>query len=177
MEQIHYNTTNNGAEGNRTPVRKPIPCSSTIISCSFTFPPPYENKHPYGFSSFMLRPYTQSLIYVVSHKIDARFLMCECIKADSSIKLRMLNYLQRLILILPFNAPHADSFTSFMTPVETSTTPYWITATHSVVFIVTSLNVFVNYLRNIKTLEIFPKFKESSESILPELLWFPSGFR
>ena len=115
-----------GPEGNRTPVRKPIPCSSTIISCSFTFPPPYENKHPYGFSSFMLRPYTQSLIYVVSHKIDARFLMCECIKADSSIKLRMLNYLQRLILILPFHAPHADSFTSCMIPVETSTTPYWM---------------------------------------------------
>jgi len=42
----------------------------------------------------------------------------------------MLNYLQRLILILPFDAPHADSFTSCMIPVETSTTPYWPAVTH-----------------------------------------------
>ena len=41
----------------------------------------------------------------------------------------MLNYLQRLILILPFDAPHADSFTSCMIPVETSTTPYWFAVT------------------------------------------------
>ena len=55
------------------------------------------------------------------------------LRLTAAIKLRMLNYLQRLILILPFDAPHADSFTSCMTPVETSTTPYWITATHSVI--------------------------------------------
>jgi hypothetical protein len=46
------------------------------------------------------------------------------LRLTAAIRLRMLNYLQRLILILPFNAPHADSFTSFMIPVETSTTPY-----------------------------------------------------
>ena len=73
-----------GAEGNRTPVRKSIPCSSTIIAGYLTFPPPHENRHPCGFSSFMIRPYTQSLMYVVSHIVDARFLMCECTKADSS---------------------------------------------------------------------------------------------
>ena len=56
----------------------------------------------------------------------------------------MLNYLQRLILILPFNASHADSFTSCMTPVETSTTPYWITATHRWIFILALKNGIVN---------------------------------
>ena len=35
----------------------------------------------------------------------------------------MLNCLQRLYLILPFNPSHGDSFTSCMIPVETSTTP------------------------------------------------------
>ena len=73
-----------GAEGNRTPVRKPIPCSSTIIVCYLTFPLPHGNRHSCGFSSFMIRPCTQSLVHVVSHIVDARFLMCECTKADSS---------------------------------------------------------------------------------------------
>ena len=73
-----------GAEGNRTPVRKPIPCSSTIIVGYLTFPLPHGNRHSCGFSSFIIRPYTQSLMYVVSHIVDARFLMCECTKADSS---------------------------------------------------------------------------------------------
>ena len=79
-----YVLLKNGAEGNRTPVRKSIPCSSTIIAGYLTFPPPHENRHPCGFSSFMIRPYTQSLMYVVSHIVDARFVMCECTKADSS---------------------------------------------------------------------------------------------
>ena len=73
-----------GAEGNRTPVRKPIPCSSTIIVYYLTFPLPHGNRHSCGFSSFMIRPCTQSLVHVVSHIVDARFLMCECTKADSS---------------------------------------------------------------------------------------------
>ena len=29
-----------------TPVRKPIPCSSTIIVRSLTFPPHHGNEHP-----------------------------------------------------------------------------------------------------------------------------------
>ena len=45
------------------------------------------------------------------------------LRLTAAIKQRMLNYLQRLILILPFDASHADSFTSCMTPVETSTGP------------------------------------------------------
>ena len=56
----------NGPEGNRTPVRKPIPCSSTIIVYCLTFPPVNENRHPFPFSSFILHPHTQSFVYVVS---------------------------------------------------------------------------------------------------------------
>lgn len=73
----------NGAEGNRTPVRKPIPCSSTIIVLYLTFPPPSEKEHPDGFSSFMIRPHAQSFACVVSHIIDARVLKCGCSKSDS----------------------------------------------------------------------------------------------
>ena len=72
-----------GPEGNRTPVRKSIPCSSTIIVCYFSFPPPSENRHPDGFSSFILRPQAQSFACVVSRIVDARFFMCGCTKADS----------------------------------------------------------------------------------------------
>ena len=36
----------------------------------------------------------------------------------AAIKQRMLNYLQRLYLGLPFNPLHGDSFTSCMTPAD-----------------------------------------------------------
>ena len=55
-----WGTCLSGAEGNRTPVRKPIPCSSTIIVLYLTFPLPSEKGHPDGFSSFIIRPYAQS---------------------------------------------------------------------------------------------------------------------
>lgn len=75
---------NSGPGGNRTRVQTGIPCTSTIIVHSLTFPPPDGNEHPAGFSSFMIRPYTQSLIYVVSYIIDAWILRCRCPKSDSS---------------------------------------------------------------------------------------------
>ena len=73
-----------GPGGNRTRVQTGIPCTSTIIVHSLTFPLPDGNEHPAGFSSFMIRPYTQSLIYVVSYIIDAWVLMCRCTRSDSS---------------------------------------------------------------------------------------------
>lgn len=45
------------------------------------------------------------------------------LRLTAAIKQRLLNYLQRLYLGLPFNALHTDSFTSCMAPVETSTAP------------------------------------------------------
>ena len=41
----------------------------------------------------------------------------------AAIRQRMLNYLQRLYLDLWFDAPPADSFSSYRTPVETLTSP------------------------------------------------------
>ncbi|MBR4086116.1 MAG: hypothetical protein IKK33_17755, partial [Lachnospiraceae bacterium] len=41
----------------------------------------------------------------------------------TAIRQRLLNYLQRLILILPFDALHTTRFSSCKTPVETFTTP------------------------------------------------------
>lgn len=72
-----------GAEGNRTPVRKSIPCSSTIIVSYLTFPLPSGKKHSDGFSSFIIRPHVQSFTCVVSYIIDARVLKCRCLKSDS----------------------------------------------------------------------------------------------
>ena len=40
----------NGAEGSRTPVRKPIHCTSTSLANCLTFPPPDLNQHNSGFS-------------------------------------------------------------------------------------------------------------------------------
>lgn len=71
-----------GPGGNRTRVQKPIPCTSTIIVRSFTFPLPYGNEHPYGFSSFIIRLSTQSFADIVSHIVDARYLRCGSPGAD-----------------------------------------------------------------------------------------------
>ena len=122
LENQHFY---DGPEGNRTPVRKPIPCSSTIIVCSLTFPPSAGSRHPADFSSFILRPYRQSLLHVVSYIIDARFLTCRCAKADSCTRQRLLNCLQRLYLVFPLlrRTGAANGFHSCTTPVETSTTP------------------------------------------------------
>ena len=76
-------TTIYGPGGNRTRVQTGIPCTSTIIVHFFTFPPPDENEHPSGFSSFMIRPCTQSLMHVVSYIVDAWVLKCRCLKSDS----------------------------------------------------------------------------------------------
>ena len=71
-----------GLGGNRTRVQKPIPCTSTIIVRSFSFPLPHGNEHPCGFSSFMVRLAAQSFAVIVSHIVDARSLRCECPGAD-----------------------------------------------------------------------------------------------
>ena len=47
------------------------------------FPPVSGNRQPDTFSSFIIRPCTQSLMHVVSHIVDARILRCECPRADS----------------------------------------------------------------------------------------------
>nr|DAJ33909.1 MAG TPA: hypothetical protein [Caudoviricetes sp.] len=39
-----------GDEGSRTPVRKPIHCTSTSLANCLTFPPPDLNQHNSGFS-------------------------------------------------------------------------------------------------------------------------------
>ncbi len=72
-----------GADGSRTRVRNPIPCTSTSVVCCLTFPLPGESKHPPGFSSFMIRPHTQSFVCVVSYVVDARLLTHRYARADS----------------------------------------------------------------------------------------------
>lgn len=74
--------SDDGVDGSRTRVQKPIPCPSTSVVYSLTFPPRPGNKHPEHFSSFMLRPYAQSFAYVVSHMFEAGILRCECPRAD-----------------------------------------------------------------------------------------------
>ena len=110
--------TVSGLDGSRTRVRSTIPCPSTSVVCYLTFPLPIENKHPSGFSSFIIRPHAQSFACVVSHIVEAWVLMCECTRSDyCQIRQRMLNYyLQRLILIWPFNALPYDSLLQLHDP-------------------------------------------------------------
>ena len=70
-----------GPGGNRTRVQKPIPCTSTIIVRSFSFPLLHGNEHPCRFSSFILRLTAQSFADIVSHMFDTGFPMCECIRS------------------------------------------------------------------------------------------------
>ena len=74
--------TNSGLDGSRTRVRKPIPCPSTSVVYHLTFPLSPEDKHPDDFSSFMIRPHAQSFASVVSHRVEAGILKCECSRAD-----------------------------------------------------------------------------------------------
>lgn len=71
-----------GLDESRTRVRRLIPCPSTRVVYPLTFPPPPGDKHPDGFSSFMIRPLTQSFANVVSHIVEAWILMCECTRSD-----------------------------------------------------------------------------------------------
>jgi len=64
---IQKATIYSGLEGSRTPVQKPIPDSSTSVVCYLDFPQQPENKHSDYLSSFMIRTYTQSLVYAVSY--------------------------------------------------------------------------------------------------------------
>ena len=58
------------------------PFSSTIIVDCLTFPPVHENQHPCTFSSFMIRPASQSFDTVVSYMFEAWVLKCRCFKSD-----------------------------------------------------------------------------------------------
>jgi len=48
-------SSNGGAEGNRTPVRKQLGKNFSGCSLLFTFPYPGGNKHPTGLGSFIMR--------------------------------------------------------------------------------------------------------------------------
>ena len=55
---------------------------SPITVADLTFPPQYAHRQAYDLSSFIIHLPGQSLPDKVSHKVDARFPMCECIRAD-----------------------------------------------------------------------------------------------
>jgi len=88
-----------------------------------TFPPADGNQHPAAFSSFINLLPGQSLPDKVPYKFDAGIRGVGNMEPTAALRQRLLNLLQRLILILPFDALHTDSFSIFNRPVETSTTP------------------------------------------------------
>ena len=61
-----------GAEGNRTPVRKQLGKNFSGRSLLFTFPPPGGNKHPPGFSSFIMHGRRKALPAHVLHSNHTR---------------------------------------------------------------------------------------------------------
>ena len=71
-----------GPEGNRTPVQKPIPCPSTSVAYTLTFPLRTSHRQDARFSSFIIRPPVQSLAGVVSYMVEAWILMCRCTRSD-----------------------------------------------------------------------------------------------
>ena len=91
-----------------------------------TFPLPHGGGRPYGFSSFMLRPHIQSFMCVVSCLFDAGIRSDRYIRADGRrLKLQLTrNFRLRLCLSWDLTQSRSDSFSSFMIPVETSTTPF-----------------------------------------------------
>ena len=102
---------------------------SPITVAVLTFPPQHAHRQAYCFSSFMIRPTAQSFADVVSYIVEAWVPKCRCSGSDCcQIRQRMLNYLQRLILIVEFDASRATRFSSFMIPVETITSPYFLIA-------------------------------------------------
>ena len=56
--------------------------ASPITVADLTFPRQHAHRQAYCFSSFIIHLPGQSLPGKVSHMVDARFLMCECIRAD-----------------------------------------------------------------------------------------------
>ena len=56
--------------------------ASPITVAVLTFPRLYAHRQAYSFSSFMIHLPGQSLPDKVSHIVDARLLMCECIRTD-----------------------------------------------------------------------------------------------
>lgn len=105
----------------------PCPKNNSLFfyyySCLLKFPFKTVKQQTVEKSSFIIHLYTQSFVYKVSHISRYRFCKCECLQVCNCLRQRMLNYLQRLYLILPFNALHTNSFTSCMFPVETGTSP------------------------------------------------------
>ena len=55
---------------------------SPITVADLTFPWQHAHRQAYCFGSFMIHLPGQSLPDKVSHIVDTRFLMCECIRAD-----------------------------------------------------------------------------------------------
>ena len=56
--------------------------ASPITVAVLTFPRMYAHRQAYNLSSFIIHLPGQSLPGKVSHIVDARFLKCECIRAD-----------------------------------------------------------------------------------------------
>lgn len=56
--------------------------ASPITVNVLTFPPQHAHRQAYCFSSFIIHLPGQSLTGKVSHIVDARLLMCECIRSD-----------------------------------------------------------------------------------------------
>ncbi len=61
-----------GDEGNRTPVRKQLGGTFSGRSLLFTFPYPAGNKHPAGFSSFMMHGVGKAYHTHVLHSNDTQ---------------------------------------------------------------------------------------------------------
>ena len=91
-------TTGSGAEGNRTPVRTQIQCTSTVIVGVLTFPPESAHRQAQSFSSFMNFLLSQSFDNRVFRWLTPATFVADYEDRWAATRQLMLNYLQRLIL-------------------------------------------------------------------------------
>ena len=73
--------------------------ASPITAADLKFPQLYARRQADNLGSFIIHLPGQSLSGKVSHMVDARFLTCECIRADEQLRLLTLTFRLRLYLI------------------------------------------------------------------------------
>ena len=86
------------------PRPKYLPSSFYKLSHSFLIPQTVPRMTGWQPRYLLIRPYAKSITYVVSCIVDARFISAGAYRRTAALRQRMLNYLQRLILIVRFNA-------------------------------------------------------------------------
>ncbi len=96
----------NGPGGSRTHVWKTVFCSSTSVACPFSFPLSCGERHPHDFSRFIFSFGPANLRGQSALSDRCQVLERQATSSlTAALRQRLLNYLQRLILIWNLTHP------------------------------------------------------------------------